>query len=657
MSTKNEWLWTENHTQSFNNVKQVIMSPKTLRLYDVNRPTKIRVDGSKLNGISVILYQQHDEQWHPVTCSSRYLTPAEAQWYPIEIEMLAILWGCKRMNMYLHGLPSFKVETDHKPLIPILNTKQISELSPRIQDMRMKLLKYTLTAHHVPGAKMEDADALSRAPHRQPTSDDQIADEEISCHLNEVVHRMPVSNSYMKKVKEETKRDETLQQVIKVMGEGWPKSKQACPEVVQPYWDSRHDLTTHDHLLIKGDRIVVPKALQKDVLSRLHSAHQGIDRMKRRARQTVYWPSMNGLIEKMVNKCSACLKHKPSKPKEPLQPHSIPTRPWEKVGSDLFQLGNQHYVVITDYYSSYPELFKLNKTGSAQVIEVLKDTFSRHGIPSELVSDNGSQYTSRAFKSFSREWEFQHTTSSPRYPRSNGLAESSVKTVKTMIKKCVATKSDIKKGLLAIRNTPLSCGASPSELLMNRQLNDNLPRLPTTVDTNKPKYRDLMAEREKQKYYHDRKLPVKQPTSAKFRPGQRVALQHHQTKEWSIRGQIIEEVAPRSFNVRTSNNSTLRRNQQQIRKLHSTTSSTIPTHVETPLHEHLAMHDETDTPPPFNDYDSDSDNNSTSTVPYDADEEEGQDETDEDDTDVLYQPMTRSGRIIRQHYPTDYSEL
>ena len=194
---------------------------------------------------------------------------------------------------------------------------------------------------------------------------------------------------------------------------------------------------------------------------------------------------------------------------------------------------------------------------------------------------------------------------------------------------------------------------------MNRQLNDNLPRLPTAVDTNKPKQRDLMAEREKHKFYHDRKLPAKQPTGSKFRPGQRVALQHHQTKERSIRGQIIEEVAPRSFNVRTSNNTTLRRNQQQIRKLHSTTSSTIPTHVETPLHEHLAMHDETDTPPntPFSDYDSDSDNNSTSTVPYDADEEEGQDETDEDETDVLYQPMTRSGRIIRQHYPTDYSEL
>ena len=421
--------------------------------------------------------------------------------------MLAVMWGCKRMNMYLHGLPLFMVETDHKPLIPILNTKQIAELSPRIQNMRIKLLKYTFQAHHIPGTKMEDADALSRAPHRQPIQEDLEVDEEISCHINQVINRMPVSTSYMKKVRAETKKDETLKQVIEIMKEGWPKSRQLCPEIVQPFWDSRHDLTTFNGLLVKGDRIIIPKSLQKDVLQRLHVAHQGMDRMKRRARQTAYWPGMNSEIEKIVNRCKMCSKHKPSKPQEPLQPHSIPTRPWEKVGSDLFELSGQHYIVITDYYSSYPEVFKLNKTGSVQVIEVLKDAFSRHGIPTEVVSDNGSQYTSRAFKQFAKEWEFDHTRSSPRYPRSNGLAESSVKTVKTMLKKCIATNSDIKKGLLAIRNTPLSCGASPAELLMNRQLSDNIPRLPTKTNTSKPKTRNLMAEREKQKQHYDNKIP------------------------------------------------------------------------------------------------------------------------------------------------------
>ena len=646
MSTKNEWLWTENHTESFNKVKDVIMSPITLKLYDVNRPTKIRVDGSKLNGISVILYQQHDEQWHPVTCGSRYLTPAEKGWYPIEIEMLAVMWGCKRMNMFLHGLPSFKVETDHKPLVPILNTKQIAELSPRIQEMRMKLLKYTFTAHHIPGSKMEDADALSRAPHSQPTSEDQLIDEEISCHLNAVVHRMPVSNSYMKKLQVETKADEVIKAVIKTMSEGWPTSKQLCRDLVQPYWDSRHDLTTHHGLLIKGDRIVVPKSLQKDVLQRLHNAHQGMDRMKRRARQTAYWPQMNSQIENLVNRCNTCLKHKPSKSKDPLQPHAIPTRPWEKVGSDLFQTHGLHYIIITDYYSSYPEVFQLKKTGSQQVVDVMKDTFSRHGIPSELVSDNGSQYKSKTFKQFSKQWEFTHTTSSPRYSRSNGLAESAVKTVKTMIKKCIATNTDVKKGLLAIRNTPLSCGASPAELLMNRQLNDNLPRLPANLTTNKPKRRDLMAEREVQKHHHDKKLPTTKPPTSKFLPGQRVAVQHHQSKEWSIRGQIVEKVGPRSYTVRTAHDTLLRRNQIQIRKLHSTTSWNDTTTTQQQL-----FHDLDDSTHNTSSSDYDSDDSEISTLPYDED-----DETYMLDHDQQQQTSSR-GRVIQLKHPTDYEDL
>ena len=61
LSSKNRWLWTAEHTKAFAAVKEVIQSPQTLRLYDVNRATKLRVDGSKLNGVSAILYQKHGE--------------------------------------------------------------------------------------------------------------------------------------------------------------------------------------------------------------------------------------------------------------------------------------------------------------------------------------------------------------------------------------------------------------------------------------------------------------------------------------------------------------------------------------------------------------------------------------------------------------------
>ena len=110
LSAKNQWLWTNEHTKAFVKVKAVIQSPTTLKLYDVNRPTKLRVDGSRLNGISAILYQQHGDNWHPVACGSRYLTETEKDYYPIENEMLAVTWGCKKMNMYLHGLPHFIIQ-------------------------------------------------------------------------------------------------------------------------------------------------------------------------------------------------------------------------------------------------------------------------------------------------------------------------------------------------------------------------------------------------------------------------------------------------------------------------------------------------------------------------------------------------------------------
>ena len=86
----------------------------------------VRTDGSKLNGIGVAVYQKQDDgKWRIIDCASRFLTDTEKRYYPIEIEMLAVMWGIKRMEMYLHGLPLSKVGTDHKPLVPILNYKPL----------------------------------------------------------------------------------------------------------------------------------------------------------------------------------------------------------------------------------------------------------------------------------------------------------------------------------------------------------------------------------------------------------------------------------------------------------------------------------------------------------------------------------------------------
>ena len=90
---------------------------------------------------------------------------------------------------------------------------------------------------------------------------------------------------------------------------------------------------------------------------------------------------------------------------------------------------------LVDYYSRFPEIRHLSSTRSANVISALTEIFACHGIPSEIVSDNGPQFSGAEFQQFAVKLGFRHITSSPRYPQGNGLVERCVQTVKAMLKK------------------------------------------------------------------------------------------------------------------------------------------------------------------------------------------------------------------------------
>ena len=115
--------------------------------------------------------------------------------------------------------------------------------------------------------------------------------------------------------------------------------------------------------------------------------------------------------------------------------HDIPIEPWSKVGTDVFHLFRKHYVLVVDYTSKYFEISQLPDVESSTVINHIKSIFARHGIPETVVSDNGPEYKSFEFKTFAKEWEFDHDPSSPEYPQSNGLVECTIQTVKKTMKK------------------------------------------------------------------------------------------------------------------------------------------------------------------------------------------------------------------------------
>ena len=118
----------------------------------------------------------------------------------------------------------------------------------------------------------------------------------------------------------------------------------------------------------------------------------------------------------------------------------------------------------------------------------MKSIFSGHGIPQIVISDNGPQYASEEYLKFVSDYQFEHITSNPHYPQSNGEAERAVQTVKSLLKK----EGDPYLALLLYRATPLQCGFSPSELLMSRKLRANLLM---TWEQLRPKVSDPLTAR------------------------------------------------------------------------------------------------------------------------------------------------------------------
>ncbi|XP_061714580.1 uncharacterized protein K02A2.6-like [Cydia pomonella] len=201
----------------------------------------------------------------------------------------------------------------------------------------------------------------------------------------------------------------------------------------------------------------------------------GIDRCKRRARQVMYWPNMSRDIELMVRRCASCQECSNAPPKEPLLPIAIPKLPWEKVGADIFEIRKKYFLVLVDYYSNYVEVCSLPNISSNIVITNVKEIFARHGIPETFITDNGTQFSSREFKVFTKNWDFNHVTSSPNYAQANGKSERAVQTVKSMLKKSILSDGDFYLALLNYRNTPRDGLSSPAQLLMSRRLRCKLP--------------------------------------------------------------------------------------------------------------------------------------------------------------------------------------
>ena len=221
-------------------------------------------------------------------------------------------------------------------------------------------------------------------------------------------------------------------------------------------------------MLLKGLRLIIPRELQEEYLSRLHEGHLSASKVQENAKQHMYWTGIDADIEDYSKQCQECIKRS-QVAKEPLQPHDIPEGPWRKLGMDYFNFDGNSYVLICDYFSKFPFLYRA-KTSFWSLRDHLIDLFSIEGYPDEIVSDNRPPFQSKEFAKFLSGLGIKHTTSSPGYPRSNGFIEWYIQMVKNMLSKSSNTWS-FQEVLADLRTTRIGTGLpSPAEILHGRNL-------------------------------------------------------------------------------------------------------------------------------------------------------------------------------------------
>jgi hypothetical protein len=261
--------WNVEMQKTFDKLKFLVSNRPILRYFDVNKEVVIQTDASR-KGLGGVLLQEN----HPVIYVSKALTKTEEKYAIIELELLAILFTCKRLDQYICGKNNITVETDHLPLRGIM-AKPLHQCSKRIQRMRLELLKYDIKVKYRPGKEMVIPDYLSRNPMSPPEAD--FEENDLVMKVLSLVEKVKlgkvdmVEGANMEEIKRHTKEDKHLQSLMEIVKSGsWEK----VPQELSLFKAYLNEISLQDGLIFKGNRVLIPKTLRKKYLNLLHIGHQ-----------------------------------------------------------------------------------------------------------------------------------------------------------------------------------------------------------------------------------------------------------------------------------------------------------------------------------------------------------------------------------------------
>lgn len=283
-----------------------------------------------------------------------------------------------------------------------------------------------------------------------------------------------------------------------------------------------------------------------------------MSRMKSKARSLMWWPGMDVDIEESVKECQHCqlTRHNPAP--TPCQSRDFPKEPWKRLHIDYAGpfLG-KWYLLVMDAYSKWLEVEIVNSANTTTTVEKLRRIFATHGLPSTIVSDNGSAFTSEEFSTFVNCNEIRHIRMTPYHPASNGQVERAVQIFKEGIKRCTtgSRETRVNRFLFHYRTTPhTTTGVTPAELLMGRRPRTHIDLMHPDFMTDVEKKQERQTQ-DRNKRSQDREIQPKESVFVKDLPA---------GSSW-IPGMVIEKRGPHSYLIELMTGCVVHRHIDHIR--------------------------------------------------------------------------------------------
>ena len=379
------FVWSDECQTAFDEAKRLVASKQVLTHYDPQLPVIIQTDACEAGISGVMSHVMPSGEEKPVVFLSRALSQSERNYSQLDREALAIHWTIKKLYRFLF-LKHFTLVTDCQALTSIFNpSRAIPTMSAqRLQRYAIFLSGMDYEIKFRKSSENSNADALSRLPTSQPRKDKP--DETDTFMINHL-DNTPLDVTAVRK---QTLADPVLRRVFQSIQTGhWNIDAPNVSADELKYYQHRNELTSQQGCIMRGIRVIIPKALQNPVLEMLHESHCGISKMKLIARAYVWWPSLDKDIEALTAQCNACSVRRKNPPQSQVHPWEFPQVPWFRLHLDFAgPIEGKQLLVLQDAHSKYPEVRIMTSITSEKLIDELHDIFATHGLPCHIHTDN-----------------------------------------------------------------------------------------------------------------------------------------------------------------------------------------------------------------------------------------------------------------------------